>query len=185
MLIALAPAPLVPATEAKPIYARIIDRPRPQPLGSPAPVIVTLIPVTRPKLPTPVVQPIEIETLDSPAPGPDPAPSSAQLVTRPGPANGGGKGYPASVATQAIEAGAAGGAGLFRPFRAIGAGSRLVADAGAGRRAWSRHRSQAAWQQWLRAPRCRRNQGVGKWRFEPPMQNGRPVECLDPGQRAT
>ncbi len=95
-------APADPDASQAAIFARIVEQPRPEPLGTPAPVKVTLVPVTHPKLPTPELQLIEVETLDSPTPGPDPAPSSAQLVTRPGPANAGGLGYPATVGDQGL-----------------------------------------------------------------------------------
>ena len=173
MLIAFAPAPQVPATEVVPIYARIIDRPRPQPLGSPAPVIVTLIPVTRPKLPTPVVQPIEVETLDSPAPGPDPAPS-AQLVTRPGPANGGGQGYPASMGTRQLKlvrrvapiyspiSALAHEEGVTRMRALVDEHGRVVKVELVGSSGYSRLDDAAM-------------KAVAKWRYEPPMENGRAV----------
>ena len=172
MLIALAPAPQVAAPEAIPIYARIIDRPRPEPLGSPAPVIVTLIPVTRPKLPTPVVQPIEVETLDSPAPGPDPAPSSAQLVTRPGPANGGGKGYPASVAPRQLK--------LVRRVTPVYSPiSALAHEEGVTRmRALVDEHGRVTKVELLGSSGYARlddaaMKAVAKWRYEPPMENGR------------
>jgi periplasmic protein TonB len=184
LLLALAPLhPLDPVAQAEPVYARIIDRPRPQPLGTPAPVKITLIPVTRPKLPTPVVQLIEIETLDSPATGPDPAPSSAQLVTRPGPANGGGQGYPVPMGGQqlklvrrvapAIPPDLARRFGLAGPVQLSAAGPvqmNVRVD----------ERGRVAEVKLLRSSGIERldaaaTRAVGKWRFEPQMQNGHAV----------
>jgi periplasmic protein TonB len=180
MLIARAPSrPLDAAAQAVPIYARIIDRPRPEPLGTPAPVMVTLIPVTRPKLPTPVVQPIEVETLDSPAPGPDPAPSSAQLVTRPGPANGGGQGYPASMAVQQLKlvrrvapiysplSGLAHEEGVTRMRALVDERGRVVKVELVGSSGYARLDDAAM-------------KAVAKWRYEPPMRDGRAVSVWNP-----
>jgi periplasmic protein TonB len=184
MMSARAPSrALDPAAQSVPIYARIIDRPRPQPLGTPAPVKITLIPVTRPKLPTPVIQLIEIEILDSRAPGPDPAPSSAQLVTRPGPANGGGQGNPVSMGSQqlklvrrvapAIPPDLARRFGLAGPVQMSAAGPvqlNVRVD----------ERGRVAEVKLLRSSGIERldaaaTRAVGKWRFEPLVQNGRPV----------
>jgi protein TonB len=179
MLIAGQPRPPDAIAQAVPIYARIIERPRPEPLGSPAPVIFTLIPVTRPKLPTPVVQPIEVETLDSPAPGPDPAPSSAQLVTRAGPANGGGQGYPASMGSQQLKL-VRRVAPIYSPI------SALAHEEGVTRmRALVDERGRVVKVELIGSSGYARlddaaMKAVAKWRYQPPMQDGRAVSVWNP-----
>jgi periplasmic protein TonB len=177
ILVARAPVrALDPDSSTKPIYARIIEPPRPEPLGTPAPVKPTLVPVTHPKLPTPVVQLIEIDTLDSPAPGPDPAPSSSLLVTRPGPDNGGDKGYPVSMGGQELkvvrrvapmyprDSAMRGEAGLVQMRAQVDARGR-VTEVQLVRSSGFDSLDKAA----VRA--------VGKWRFEPQVQDGRAVSA--------
>jgi periplasmic protein TonB len=175
LLLAQASSNRDPAAEFVPIFARIIDTPEPLPLGTPEPVKVTLIPVTQTKPQTPEQQPIEVEALDSPAPGPDPAPSST-MVTRPGPANGGAKGYPAPMGDKDLKV-------VRRVAPVYPRDSALRGDAGLVQmRARVDPRGRVTEVLLVRSSGfnpldAAAMRAVGKWRFEPQLENGRSVDA--------
>ncbi|MEO8307466.1 MAG: energy transducer TonB [Pseudomonadota bacterium] len=126
-----------------------------------------------------MVQLVEIETLDSPAPGPDPAASSAQLVTRPGPANSGGLGDPMSGGTRGVR--------LIRKVPAVYPSSSMQrGEAGVVQiNARIDERGRVAEIKLLRSSGhelldSAAIRAVGKWKFEPALENDRPVSVWHP-----
>jgi protein TonB len=159
-----------------PLFADIIEQPRPQPMGTPAPVKVTLVPVTHPQVPSPELRLIEVDTLDSPLPGPDPAPSSAQLLRPTGSANGGGEGYPTSMGDKGLkvvrrvapvyprDSALRGEAGLVQLRTLVDARGRVT-------------QVQLVHSSGFKSLDTAAVRAVGKWRFEPQVQDGRPVSA--------
>ena len=158
-----------PLLEVEPIYTDLMEQAVPRPLGKPAPVEPTLAPITFPQPPTPALQSMEI-ALDAPTPGPDPGPSSPQPATRPA-TDSGEEGFPGDKGLKVVRRVAPiyprdsvlrGEAGLVQMRARVNARGEVLEVQLVGSSGFSSLDTVA-----MRA--------VGKWRFEPELQEGRPV----------